>query len=125
MITKTRIDPDAEVAPSPLPVRIAKAKVVTKGQNPAVQPPEAAEAAEEDEAGPSEDRSARFKRVASSRVKSVLKQIRLLGNCSNRSAYEFTEPQVERILEVLRKAVEDLGVSFNPVKNDSEDFHFE
>jgi hypothetical protein len=129
MITKITkspaIDPDAEVAREHPPVRIAKPRVATKAQNPVLDPPEEVEESDKSkEDGHHEDRLAKFKRVASVRVKAVLKAIRLLGNCSS-NAYEFTPAQVERILEVLRKAVEDLGESFNPVQDDSEEFHFD
>ena len=44
----------------------------------------------------------RFKRLAVTRTNEVLKKIRVLGNCSNRSAYEYTE---EEIMEEIKKCV--------------------
>ena len=45
----------------------------------------------------------RFLRVAERRTREILHKIHLLGNCSNRSAYDYTEKEVERIF----KAIED------------------
>ncbi len=41
-----------------------------------------------------ETRHERFKRVASKRTNEILEKIRILGNCSNKSSYEYTEEEV-------------------------------
>ena len=38
-----------------------------------------------------ETRHERFKRLASKRTNEILEKIRILGNCSNKSSYEYTE----------------------------------
>lgn len=50
-----------------------------------------------------ETRSSRFKRVASKRVNEILEKIRILGNCSNTSSYEFTEEEINKIFSEIDK----------------------
>ena len=42
-----------------------------------------------------EEKRERFKRVAENRTNRIIESIRLLGNCSNRSNYEYTEEDVK------------------------------
>ena len=48
-----------------------------------------------------ESRSDRFVRLAEARVNKLIKMIRLLGNCSMKCNYEFTEEQVSQIFSTL------------------------
>ncbi len=50
-----------------------------------------------------ETRHERFKRVASKRTNDILERIRILGNCSNKSSYEFTEEEVNKIFSEIDK----------------------
>ncbi len=43
------------------------------------------------------EKAERFKRVAENRTNKIIDQIRLLGNCSNRSNYEYTDEDVKKI----------------------------
>ena len=56
-----------------------------------------------------ESKEEKFKRLAVSRVNKTLKQIRLLGNLSNQSLYEYPDryiPQIEEaILNELKEAI--------------------
>ncbi len=56
-----------------------------------------------------ESKEEKFKRLAVSRVNKALKQIRLLGNLSNQSLYEYPDryiPQIEQaILNELKEAI--------------------
>lgn len=52
-----------------------------------------------------ETRSGRFKRVASKRVNEILEKIRILGNCSNKSSYEFTEEEISKIFSEIDKCL--------------------
>ena len=49
---------------------------------------------------PREEDREKFKRLAEQRVTKVLKQIKLVGNLSNRSNYEYSDGDVKKILEV-------------------------
>jgi hypothetical protein len=53
-----------------------------------------------------------FVRLANNRVNRAIESIRLIGNLSNRANYEFTEEDVEAIIDSLRKAVSDCKKKF-------------
>ena len=50
-----------------------------------------------------ETRNERFKRVASKRTNEILEKIRIIGNCSNKSSYEYTEEEVNKIFNEIDK----------------------
>jgi len=50
-----------------------------------------------------ESRHDRFKRIASKRTNDILEKIRILGNCSNKSSYEYTEEEINKIFSELDK----------------------
>ena len=60
----------------------------------------------------------RFKRLAEQRTNAVLHKLRVLGNCSNRSAYEYTEEEINRIFATIDRMVRDTKSKFHfPVRN--------
>jgi hypothetical protein len=48
-----------------------------------------------------ESRSERFKRIAAKRTNDILEKIRILGNCSNKSSYEYTEEEISKIFSEI------------------------
>jgi len=48
-----------------------------------------------------ETRKERFKRVATRRTNNILRQIQILGNCSNKSSYSYTEEDIRKIFSVI------------------------
>lgn len=64
-----------------------------------------------------DNKKERFKRLAEYRTNEVLKRIRVLGNCSNRSAYEFTEEEINKIFSVIDKAAKETRAKFHFSKN--------
>lgn len=52
------------------------------------------------------DKREKFVELAEARVNKALKDLQLIGNLSNRSAYEFTEADVRKIFATLQKALE-------------------
>lgn len=50
-----------------------------------------------------ENRHERFKRIAAKRTNEILDKIRILGNCSNKSSYEYAEEEVNKIFSELDK----------------------
>ena len=47
------------------------------------------------------EKSERFKKVAGNRTNRIISQIRLLGNCSNRSNYEYAEDDIKKIFSAI------------------------
>jgi hypothetical protein len=50
-----------------------------------------------------ETRNERFRRIATKRTNEILEKIRILGNCSNRSSYEYTEEEVNKIFSEIER----------------------
>ena len=49
----------------------------------------------------------RFKRVAENRTNKIIEQIRLLGNCSNRSNYEYKNEDVKKIFAAIESELKE------------------
>lgn len=58
------------------------------------------------------DRRERFVSLAEARTDKALNAIRLLGNLSNRSNYEYTESDVTQIVKALEAEVKALKAKF-------------
>ena len=54
----------------------------------------------------------RFKRVAESRTNKIIDQIRLLGNCANRSNYEYSDEDVKKIFSAIESELKETKAKF-------------
>lgn len=63
------------------------------------------------------NRRERFKRLAEYRTNEVLKRLKVLGNCANRSAYDYTEEEVNKIFSEIEKQMKDVKSKFSFPKN--------
>lgn len=54
----------------------------------------------------------KFVRLAEQRVNRAIKDISLIGNLSNRSAYSFTDEDVKKIFKALQKELEQAKARF-------------
>ena len=52
------------------------------------------------------DRRGKFVELAESRVNRAIRDIRLIGNLSNRSAYEYTDEDIKKIFRAIQKEME-------------------
>lgn len=52
-----------------------------------------------------ETKDVKFKRLANKRLASVVKQLRLLSNLSNKSHYLYKNDEVDEIIKMLKKAI--------------------
>jgi len=59
-----------------------------------------------------ENRQERFKRLATKRTNDIIKKVRLLGNCSNRSSYDYKEQQISKIFSAIEKEVKQAKARF-------------
>lgn len=55
----------------------------------------------------------KFVQLAEARVSKALKDIRLIGNLSNRSNYDYTEQDAKKIYSALKKAVDEMKQRFD------------
>lgn len=64
-----------------------------------------------------ENKRERFKRLATQRTNSVLQRLKVLGNCANRSAYEYTEEDVNKIFSEVDRRIREMKAKFHFPKN--------
>ena len=69
-----------------------------------------------------QEKSQRFKRVAEARTNKIIESIRLLGNCSNRSNYSYSEEEVKKIFNAIES---ELKVAKQRYKTKSKNSKFE
>ena len=54
----------------------------------------------------------RFKRVGEYRTKIILDKLRLLGNCSNRRIYRYSEKDISKIFAAIKKQTKEARTQF-------------
>lgn len=57
----------------------------------------------------------KFIELAEKRVNNALKQIELIGNLSNTSAYEYNEDDVQTIINTLKTSLKEMEAKFNTI----------
>lgn len=61
----------------------------------------------------------RFKRLGTQRTNAVLQRLKVLGNCSNRQAYEYDENDINKIFSEIERTVRETKTKFHfPKKRD-------
>ncbi len=60
----------------------------------------------------SKTKQERFKCLAEYRTNEILRKIRILGNCSNRSFYSYSEEEIEKIFNEIEEALKKTEVKF-------------
>ena len=66
----------------------------------------------------------KFVRLANKRVNSTIKQIRLVSNLSNRSNYDYTAEDVDKIFTALQRELRAARKKFEPAVGQSADAEF-
>ena len=64
-----------------------------------------------------QEKRERFQRLANYRTNIVLKSLKVLGNCANRSAYEYTETEMQKIFKEIESSVKNTKAKFYYTKN--------
>ena len=64
----------------------------------------------------------RFVRIVEARTNKIISMIRLLGNCSNKSNYDYTDADVQKVFSAIEKELKLARIKFSA--NDSEDDMF-
>lgn len=54
----------------------------------------------------------RFKRIAENRTNKILEQIRLLGNCSNKHNYDYTDEDIKKIFSVIETELREVKLKY-------------
>lgn len=63
----------------------------------------------------------RFVRLAEARTNKILDMIKLLGNCSSKSNYEYTEEDVKKIFGAIEREIKNTRAKFNGSDTAKED----
>ena len=71
-----------------------------------------------------ENKEEKFRRIASSRTQKILDNIRLLGNCSNKSAYDYNEEQVNKMFQAIDREIKRVRELFKGSKTKDNRFNF-
>ena len=60
----------------------------------------------------------RFKRVAAARTNAIFNKLRILGNCSNRQIYSYSEEDIDKIFSAINKQLREVRAKFNSHKGE-------
>ena len=66
-----------------------------------------------------EDRQKRFNRIAEKRTNEIIRRIQLLGNCSNKSSYDYSEKEVNKIFNAIGKELKQAKARFTFIRSKS------
>lgn len=55
----------------------------------------------------------RFKRLGAYRTNEVMRKLHILGHCANRSAYQYSEEDVNKIFSAIERKVKDARAKFH------------
>ncbi|MEM0466854.1 MAG: hypothetical protein QXX20_04575 [Candidatus Thermoplasmatota archaeon] len=59
-----------------------------------------------------ETKEDKFRRIASARANRILEDLRLLGNCSNKALYSYSEEEVNKIFNIIEKEVKRIKLMY-------------
>lgn len=71
-----------------------------------------------------ESKRERFIRIAAKRTQHVLERVRILGNCANRSVYEYSSDDVDKIFAAIEEELQDTRRRFKDRKKRTDEFKF-
>lgn len=69
-----------------------------------------------------ETKRERFVRLAEARTNKTIDMIRLLGNCANKSNYNYTEADVQKIFSTIEKELKSAKMKFSVSDSDDDKF---
>lgn len=69
-----------------------------------------------------ETKRERFVRIAENRTNKIIDMIRLLGNCSNKGNYDYSEEDVQKIFGTIEKELKAAKLKY--INTDSGDDKF-
>ncbi len=67
------------------------------------------------------DSRKKFVELAEKRVSKALKDIKLIGNLSNRSNYQYEDQDVQKIIRALKRAVDECKSRFDQGGKDEDE----
>lgn len=64
-----------------------------------------------------DEKRERFVRIAEKRTNKILEQIRLLGNCSNKHNYSYSEEDIRKIFSVIENELKEIKMKYASQSN--------
>lgn len=68
------------------------------------------------------EKRAKFVGLANKRVNRAIKDLRLIGNLSNRSAYTYTDDDVRKIVRALQRELDSVKARFGGGESGESEF---
>jgi ABC-type Fe3+-hydroxamate transport system substrate-binding protein len=65
------------------------------------------------------DKRAKFVELANKRVTKCIRELKLVGNLSNKAAYDFTDEDAKKIVKALQKEVDSIRARFADISGTS------
>ncbi|MCK9439528.1 hypothetical protein M0Q39_05720 [Patescibacteria group bacterium] len=62
----------------------------------------------------------RFEKLATNRTNEVLKRLKILGNCSNKNLYSYTEEDIRKIFNEIEKSIKEQKSKFLHTRKNQE-----
>jgi hypothetical protein len=59
----------------------------------------------------------KFVRLAEARTNKIIDMLQLLGNCSNTSAYDYTQQDIDKIFGAIENEVREAKKKFNKIES--------
>lgn len=69
-----------------------------------------------------ESKREKFVRLAEARTNKIIDMIRLLGNCSNKSNYDYTDADIQKIFSAIDKEIKSTKLKFSVSEVDDDKF---
>lgn len=64
----------------------------------------------------------RFIKIAENRTNKIISMIKLLGNCSNKSNYSYTDEEVKKIFSAIENELKNSKLKFTEASNKKKEF---
>lgn len=69
-----------------------------------------------------ETKREKFVRIAEARTNKIIGMVRLLGNCSNKANYDYTDADVQKIFTALEKEIKLAKMKFSSMDGEEDIF---
>ena len=69
-----------------------------------------------------ESKREKFVRLAEARTNKIIDMIRLLGNCANKSNYDYTDADIQKIFTAIDKELKNMKLKFSVSEVEDDKF---
>lgn len=69
-----------------------------------------------------DEKRERFVKIAENRTNKIISMIKLLGNCSNKNNYSYTEDDVKQIFSAIDSELKNAKLRFQEAENNKKEF---